>query len=89
MLSYDEAKEVLGPVDDTVIADVVRVGATREELAEALAWIGSDDMLMREGKPPPSGRVATLVEILEADQLEDDGAGPGADASPYPASFPE
>ncbi len=79
MLSYEEAKQVLGPVDDTIVADVIRTGASREELVEALAWIGSDDALMRAGRRQPSGTVASLVEILTAD--EEDVDEPGAAAT--------
>ncbi|HUG63358.1 MAG TPA: hypothetical protein VMP03_16045 [Methylomirabilota bacterium] len=82
MLTYEEAKQVLGPVDDSVIADVVKTGATREELVEALAWIGGDDVLIGEGRSPPKGVVAALVDILApADEDEPSVGGPASTPS--------
>jgi hypothetical protein len=75
MLTYADVREVLGPIDDDVAAEIVRMEATREELVEALAWTASDEALVNDMRPPPSGTVAALVELLEADAL-DDADGP-------------
>ena len=42
------------------------MGATREELAEADAWITNDEPLMNCGEPLAGGRVSRLVEIIAA-----------------------
>jgi hypothetical protein len=76
MMTYDEVREVLGPVDDVLVTEIVRLGATRAELVEALAWISSDDALADDHRSPPSGNVAALAEMLEAD--EDDAPVPTA-----------
>jgi hypothetical protein len=55
---------VVGPVDEVVIADVIATQATIEELSQAWAWVNSEEALMNEGRPLPSGRTAELVEIL-------------------------
>jgi hypothetical protein len=81
MMTYDEVKEVLGPVDDALVTEIVRLGATRAELVEALAWISSDDALVENHRSPPKGNVAALAELLEAD--EDDAPVPSA-AGPLP-----
>jgi hypothetical protein len=39
--------------------------ATAQELAEARAWLDSDEAMMNQGKPLAAGRVGQLVEILE------------------------
>ena len=64
-LTRDEVVAVLGSVDDTVVAEVLAMGATREELTEAHAWTLSDEALMNAGRSLPSGRVGRLVEILQ------------------------
>jgi hypothetical protein len=41
-------------------------GATTQELAQAQAWVANDEALINAGAPLPAGRLARLVEILEA-----------------------
>jgi hypothetical protein len=57
---------VLGPIDETLMADVSATGATLGELAEAWAWVNNDEALIGEGRTLPSGKVAELVELLSA-----------------------
>ncbi|MBP1847371.1 hypothetical protein J2046_005655 [Rhizobium petrolearium] len=61
---------VLGPVDETLVAEVVATGATQAELAEAFAWANNDEALIGEGRHLPAGRVAALVDLLTADEEE-------------------
>jgi hypothetical protein len=75
MMTYGEVKQVLGPVDDAVVAEIVRTGADRAELSEALAWINSDEALVNEHRAPPTGAVAALVEILTSDDDDEPEAG--------------
>jgi hypothetical protein len=58
------------------IAEIIGSGATAEELAEAQAWLANEDALLDAGKPPPTGRVRQLIDILaELEQDEDEGEG--------------
>lgn len=66
-----EVASILGPVDDTVIAEVIATGASKEELAEAYAWLHADEALLGERRRPPSGRVAVLIDIIASDDEED------------------
>src|SRR5438045_2074949 len=50
----------LGEVDDIVVAEIVALGATEGELAEAQAWLANNEPLMNSGKSLPSGRVGQL-----------------------------
>ncbi len=61
---------VLGPVDETLVAEVVATGATQAELAEAFAWANNDEALIGEGRHLPEGRVAALVDLLTAGEEE-------------------
>ena len=69
-VAHDDVVSVLGPVDETVVADIVATGVTPEELAEARAWVNADEAMIGEGRPLPCGRVAELVELLQPDQDE-------------------
>jgi hypothetical protein len=54
----------LGPIDEFVIAEILGMGTTCEELAEANAWIAKDEALMNLGRPLARGRVSRLIEII-------------------------
>lgn len=64
-MTFEEITAILGPVDETLVAEISQTGATPEELVEAWAWLNADEALINEGRPHPSGRVGKLVEILE------------------------
>ncbi len=61
---------VLGPVDRALIAEIIATGAEAEELAEAWAWVNSDEALIGEGRRLPNGKVAELVDLLSEDEEE-------------------
>jgi hypothetical protein len=73
-VTRDDVINAVGVVDDVTIAQLIGTGATREELAEAKAWLSNDEPLMNAGKPLAKGRVGDLVEILT--ELEDMEEGP-------------
>jgi hypothetical protein len=76
VLTRNEVIAVLGPVDDDLIVEIVGTGATQAELAEAYAWLRSDEALVNEGRPLPPGRVDALVEILQTfEQTEEPEIG--------------
>jgi hypothetical protein len=66
-LTREEVIALIGRSDDEVLTGILKMGASRSELAEARAWIENDEAMMTAGRPIPSGRVARLVEILQAD----------------------
>lgn len=64
-LTREEVRATVGPVDDIVVAEIIGTGATKEELAEAQAWVENDEALLNEGRHLASGgRIGRLVEIL-------------------------
>ena len=65
-LTADDVRAVLGPVDDSLVAELLATDASREELVEAYAWITNDEAPMNAGRPLASGRVAQLIDVLEA-----------------------
>lgn len=64
-LTKSAVKRVLGPVGESLAAELVHTGATEKELREAHAWATSDETLVNELRPLPTGRVAELIQILE------------------------
>lgn len=66
-LTRDEVRALIGRSDDRVVTEILAMGASRAELAEALAWLENDEAMLNAGRPVPSGRVARLVEMLQAD----------------------
>ncbi len=65
-LTRDDVTSVLGPVDDTLAAELLATGASLMELEQAWAWVNSDEALINEYTPLPTGRVAQLIDILSA-----------------------
>lgn len=71
-LTREEILSVLGPADDSMIADLIATGASFGESREAWAWLQNDEALMGEGRPLPGSRVAALIDILDQDDLEEE-----------------
>ncbi len=64
-MTREEITSVLGPADETLIADILTIGASLEELREAWGWLNGDEALMGEGRPLPGTRVAKLIDLLD------------------------
>lgn len=67
-MTREEIVSVLGPTDETLVADILSTGASFEELREAWAWLNGDEALMGEARPLPGTRVAELIDLLDADE---------------------
>ena len=67
-LTRDEVRALIGGLDDQVVTEILIMGANRGELAEARAWLENHETMLNEGRPIPSGRIARLVELLQADE---------------------
>jgi hypothetical protein len=57
-----------------LIAEIIATGATLGELSEAWAWVNNDEALINEGRPLPSGRTGELVELLGAQDDQEERA---------------
>lgn len=78
-ITRDDIVKAIGTVDDATIAQIIATGATTNELAEALAWMASDEPMMNAGRPLATGRVRELVDILaELEPDDDDGRDAGS-----------
>ena len=73
VLTRDDIVAVAKPAKDTVVVQIMATGATKEEFAEASAWMHNDEAMINAGRPLPSGRVGEVIAILQA--VEDDAPG--------------
>jgi hypothetical protein len=71
-LTRKDVIAMLGPLDDSVVAEIIATGATPEELAQARAWLDSDEALMNTGKPLPTGRIADIIDVVAAQEQEEE-----------------
>jgi hypothetical protein len=65
-LTSGEIVAALGPIDDLAVGEILDTGASAEEFARARSWLVNDEAPINAGEPLASGRVARLIEILEA-----------------------
>jgi hypothetical protein len=70
-LTKSAVEGVLGPIEDSLVAELALTGASEQELREAQTWLTNDEALLNEFRPFPSGRVGDLVRILDALQGPD------------------
>ena len=71
-LTRSDVLAALGSVDDVILTEIIATGASRQELAEAVAWIANDEPLVNAGRSLASGRTGRLVEILASRQEEEE-----------------
>lgn len=74
-LTRQDVVAVLGPVDETLVAQVIATGANAQELARAWAWVNSEEALIGEGRRLPSGKVAELIDLLSPGEDEPEDRG--------------
>jgi hypothetical protein len=67
-----EIRGIIGAADDSLVAGIAAVGATRDEVLAAHTWLTSDDYLHRALHHTLSGRAAQVLDILEAELPEPD-----------------
>jgi hypothetical protein len=72
-LRREDVVAILGAADDALVAEIIRTGATPDELAAAHAWVANDEPLINLGKHLAKHRVATLVEILSRQEEQQPG----------------
>ena len=80
-ITRDDILKAIGEVDDVTIANIIAIGATTDELAEAQAWMANDEPMMNAGRPLATGRVRELVDILAELEPDDDDDGQQAPAA--------
>lgn len=69
--SREEVRRLIGDLDDVFIERVLAVGASAEELREAIAWLEGDEEVEATLGEPSSTRVSKLVVLLQVMSEED------------------
>ncbi|HEY6995802.1 MAG TPA: hypothetical protein VH397_19020 [Xanthobacteraceae bacterium] len=64
-LSRDEVVEILGPVNDVIVAEIIATGIGKDELVAAHDRVVSDRKAHHPGPRLDPGPVARVVDILE------------------------
>ena len=67
-----EIREILGPLDDSVLTQIIETEATSAEVLEAFTWFTADDQLGTEIGRGPHGVVLRVYEILRMAEPEPD-----------------
>jgi hypothetical protein len=68
--------EAFGPLDDVTVAEILGMGATPQEIAEAKAWLANDEALLNAGRPLAGGRVGRLVDLVATKEEEEEAGEP-------------
>lgn len=70
VLSAEDVRRLAGPLDDESVAEILKLGASAEELEIAAGYaVGDGDRYDRLGHEL-TGKVAAIYEILRADEDE-------------------
>lgn len=70
-----EIRAILGPLDEAVLTDILRIGATAAEVQEAFTRLEGDDAVGKVAQRGASARVAALMDVLEAAELPREDGG--------------
>lgn len=75
LATADDVRHVLGGLEDVLIAHILAVQPTYQELAEAAIWArGDGDLLARESKDLSAGALAVASLIAENDEAAGEDA---------------
>jgi len=66
----EEVREIVGPLDDSVLLGIVETDATPAEVIEAFTWATADDQIGTELGHGPRGAVARVYEIQKSEELD-------------------
>ena len=68
----DDIRRIVGDVEDAIVTNILRTGATEGEVLEAFLWTTSDEELGNEVERLPHGTVGAVYEILKAQEPDPD-----------------
>ena len=67
-----EILEIVGPLDDAVLAAIVATDASAGQVLEALTWLTADDQIATDTEHGPRGPVLRVYEILQREEPQPD-----------------
>jgi hypothetical protein len=60
-----QIRAIAGDLDDDIVGEIIRLGATEAEVLEAFTRLGADDAVSDETERTARGNVAAICEILD------------------------
>jgi hypothetical protein len=70
-VTSSEIIDILGPVEDAVLLEIIETGATATEVLEAFTWANADDQIGTELERGPTAAVVRVYEILKREEPEE------------------
>jgi hypothetical protein len=67
-----EIAQIVGPLDDGVVMEIIATGATATEVLEAFTWLAADDQIGTEIERGPRGAAGLVYDILARQEPEPD-----------------
>jgi 3-deoxy-D-manno-octulosonate 8-phosphate phosphatase KdsC-like HAD superfamily phosphatase len=71
-LTAAQIVDIVGPLDDAVLLEILQSGATAAEVLEAFTWVNANDQIATETEHGPRGAVLRVCEILARQEPESD-----------------
>lgn len=68
----EEISAILGPIDETLLIEVRRTGASAAEVLEAFARLEEDDAVGPVARRAPAAKVVEVMAVLEAAEMGPD-----------------
>jgi hypothetical protein len=66
-ITAEEIHDIVGTLDDAVVAAIIAKGATIKDVSEAYAWLTADDSLGKELRHACQGRAAIVCDLLASE----------------------
>lgn len=67
--SAAEIRAILGPIDETLLIEIQRTGASAAEVLEAFTRLEEDDAVGKVARRPATATVVEVMAILDAAKL--------------------
>ncbi len=67
-----EIIEIVGPLEDDVLLQILEAGPTAAEVLEAFTWADADDQIGTELERGPRGAVTRVYDILKMEEPKPD-----------------
>ena len=74
-LTHEQIAEIVGDIDDMRAAEIIAMGATIEELEEAVAWAARESDVMGDLRLRGSPVVGKVYDLLTAEEKLGDERG--------------
>lgn len=72
VLSGDEVRSILGPVEDETVLEILGTGANAEQVMEAFMRVSGNTSLGEDLEKPADTIVLKVMEALERDEEDED-----------------